>query len=144
MSLESIVKMLIGGLNSYRVQAVFSYCKHYTAKNRICQVLWKIFFAVLLLQRLFRPAFQLLHGNGEIKTQFAIRWFLPVQSARPVGFEPVAFQLFRVFAFLPVFEKRLDYVLFGVQIHPPRIFLEFFAEQRNAKSTPAFLPVFVA
>ena len=29
-----------------------------------------------------------------------------------------------------------------VQIHPPRTFLEFFAKQRTAKSTPAFLTVF--
>jgi len=47
-----------------------------------------------------------------------------------------------MFALLPVFEKRLNYGLFQVQIHPPRIFLLFFAEQRNAKSTPAFSTVF--
>ena len=52
------------------------------------------------------------------------------------GFEPAAIQLSRMFAFLPIFEKWLNCGLFEVQIHPPRIFLEFFAEQRNAKSTP--------
>ncbi len=49
-----------------------------------------------------------------------------------------------MFALLAVFEKRLNYGHFQVQIHPPRIFLEFFAEQRNAKSTPAFLTVFAS
>ena len=32
--------------------------------------------------------------------------------------------------------------LLGVRVHTPQHFLRFFAELRNAKSTPAFLPVF--
>jgi len=61
---------------------------------------------------------------------------------QPVGFEPVVLQLSRMFVLLAVFGKRLNYGLFELQIHPPRIFLLFFAEQRNAKNIPAFLPAF--
>ena len=45
-----VVKMLVGGLDSYRVQAVFSCCKYYTAKNLFCQVFFERFFAVFQLQ----------------------------------------------------------------------------------------------
>ena len=51
MSLESIVKMLAGGLSSYQAQAAFSCCNDYTAKNHKSQDLFIIFSAVFCLQQ---------------------------------------------------------------------------------------------
>lgn len=55
MPLKSIVKMLTDSLDSYRIQAVFPCCNHYTAKKRICQVLFQKNFVVIQLQPVPTP-----------------------------------------------------------------------------------------